>query len=129
MQRTKSYRIPLQPIPWQRARLNDTRFFDGQIESKETVALFMQRYHGNDPLFSRPLHMDVQFFMKLPKSVKDRKDSPYHAAKPYIDNLCKFLIDTMRDVLITDDKLICSISAKKVYSRDPRTEFTLTELE
>lgn len=126
--RSKSYSIKLTPIPWQRARLNGQRFFDGQTKEKVAFGLYLNQQHNDEPLFENPISLDIVFYMPMPKSIKDRKNTPYHSTKPDLDNLCKFLLDAIKDVLIADDKIICSIYAKKVYDKEPRTEFVITEV-
>lgn len=126
--RSKSYCINLPPIPWQRPRLNGKRFFDGQQQDKVSFGLYLAQQHGNDPLFDCPLHLDVTFFMPYP-SKGIRKYGLYHVNRSDLDNLIKFLLDLSHDILFKDDKIICSMIAKKIYDRKPRTEFTLTELE
>jgi Holliday junction resolvase RusA-like endonuclease len=67
--------------------------------------------------------------MPIPKPIKERSLSTYHATVPYIDNLYRFLIDAIKGILVADDRVICSLIMKKVYDKHPRTEFTITELE
>lgn len=126
--RTKKYIIPVAPIPWQRAKINGKHFFDGQQKDKVCFGLYLNQQHCGEPLFDKPMDMDITFFMALPKSIKDRTVSSHHFVKPDLDNLLKFILDSFKDVIITDDKLICSLTAKKVYSKEPRTVFTLKEL-
>lgn len=53
----------------------------------------------------------------------------YHTGKPDIDNLSKFLLDSIsHGVLLIDDKIIYALNAKKVYDNNPRTEFTIKEI-
>lgn len=127
--RSKTYIIPQPPRPWQRARMHGTKFFDGQIQEKIAYGLYMENQHDNEAVFSKPIHLDVTFFMQIPKSICKRKDTLYHYSKPDIDNLVKFLLDSARNVIIQDDKIICSLIAKKVYDNNPRTEFIITEIE
>ena len=50
---------------------------------------------------------------------------------PDLSNLIKLLEDAIVDtkVVLTDDRIISKIIAKKVYDDNPRTEFILRELE
>lgn len=125
MPRVKSYIIELPPVAWQRAKLNGQRFFDGQHKDKVCFGLHMNSQHKGEPLFSTAIDIQLTFYMPQPKSMK--KLIP-HSNAPDLDNLCKFILDAMKGVLITDDKIISTISAKKVYDHFPRYEFTITEL-
>jgi Holliday junction resolvase RusA-like endonuclease len=133
--RSKSYCLNINPIAWKRAGLNGKKFFDTQQKDKIAFGLFLAQQHGNDPLFNKPVHLDITFFMKIPQSkarLKTNKNGTpyhYHATVPDLDNLLKFIQDACKNVTLADDRWICSISAKKVYDNNPRTEFTITEIE
>jgi Holliday junction resolvase RusA-like endonuclease len=73
--------------------------------------------------------------MAMPNNVATalRKNKPgstnIHGVKPDIDNLQKFVLDSISNgVLLTDDKIVYSIKATKLYDERPRTEFTITEI-
>lgn len=106
--------------------MNNGRFFDAQTRDKLAYGLFLEQQHNDEPLFSTALHVDIVFYMPIPVSVRQR--SQYHSKTPDLDNLEKFLLDCMTGRIITDDRIICSKTAKKVYDKDPRTEFTITEV-
>lgn len=129
MMRMKEYIVPIRPISWMRPRINGKRFYDGQNADKVAFGLHLLNQHNNEPLFSKPISLEVIFYMPIAPTKKERVESSWHSIVPDIDNLCKFLEDAIKDVLITDDRIICSLSAKKVYSKQPRTEFTIRELE
>ena len=76
--------------------------------------------------------LEATFFMPRPLHAKKGTkllDSP-HFYRPDLDNLFKFLTDSMDDteVIFTDDCQISCISTKKIYGNPPRTEIILTEL-
>ena len=41
----------------------------------------------------------------------------------------KFILDAIKDVLIKDDRQVASISARKLYDKEPRTIITITEID
>ncbi len=127
--RSKSYVVMNNPIVWQRAKLNGQRFFDGQSREKLCFAITLQAQHSDEPLFDKPISIDIVFYLKSTKALNRSAKTIHHAVRPDIDNLCKFILDAMNKVIFTDDKLICSLTAKKLYSMEPRTEFTITEME
>lgn len=92
------------------------------------VAILLAKQHKFEPLFSKAITMDVVFYMPQSKTVQKKEEIPAHAITPDLDNLLKFLNDAIQGVLITDDKLICSVYAKKVYDSYPRTEFVISEV-
>jgi len=96
-----------------------------------SFGLYLNKIHNDEPFFSNPIHIEATFYMPIPvKLVKDRDRhiALYHANVPHLENLYKFLLDAMKDVLIADDRVICSLSLKKVYDKEPRTELIITEV-
>lgn len=128
--RSKSYKIEIDPIPLRRARINNKRFYDPQSADKIAFGLHLLKQHGNEPMFSGPVQLDVIFYMSTGQN-KANKEKTHHSTIPDLSNLIKFVEDAIVDtqVIITDDRIISIINAKKVYHSRPRTEFTITELE
>lgn len=128
----KTYTIEIDPISWKRpgtrVLCRKPRFYDKQALEKETYANYLQLQHGKDPLFSGPIEMIITFYMPLPRGNRT-KTKYYHYSAPDIDNLQKFLYDACSNVVFTDDRIICKLSVIKLYSREPRTEFTIKDLE
>ena len=55
--------------------------------------------------------------------------SPY-THKPDLDNLVKWICDAAsNNVLYHDDAIIASIATKKLYDYEPRTIFTISEID
>ena len=72
------------------------------------------------------LHID--YIMQIPKSLSKRKRIALvgcpHISKGDIDNILKMTLDALVGLLYVDDRQIYSISAKKVYGNEPRTEIS-----
>jgi len=126
--RSKSYRIDITPIPWQRVARNGNRCYDTQTKESVSFILYLSQQHNDEPFFNKPIHLDVTFYMPIHKLVKDRPDSLHHATVPYLDNLYRFVLNAIKDVLIIDERVISSVSLKKVYDKEPRTELVITEV-
>ena len=128
--REKRYIIPLRPLPWRRAGISGTKFYDTQVNQKIAFGLYLLRCHGSDPIFSGPVELDVTFFMTTAQQ-RHKQPKTYHYATPDLDNLVKLLLDAIVDTkaILTDDRIISVMHAKKVYDSSPRTEFTIRELE
>lgn len=103
--------------------------YDAQTRDKVSFGLYLSQQHNDEPMFTNPIHIDVTFFMAIPKSLKDREPSFYHSTTPSLDSLYKFFLESIKDILIKDERLICSLTVKKVYDREPRTELNITEVE
>lgn len=129
MVRSKSYCVNLRPLPWQRPYLNERTLFDNQKREKLAFGIYLAQQHNDEPLFGRPIIMELTFYMAIPKSLPKRKGGLYHSNRPDLDNLCKFVLDAMKEVVITDDKIICDLHARKVYDKVPRTEIIIKEVD
>lgn len=123
------YVIKGDPIALNRARVgrNICKMYDPQKQTKLILGIELQRQHGDRPLYTGPLKFDITFFMRLSNQMK-KKPPHFHTFKPDSSNMIKLYEDICTGILYHDDSLIASISAQKVYSLDPRVEFTITEL-
>lgn len=125
------YVIPGNPVSLKRPRFSSqtNRMYNSQRNHMLVMSIGLQSQHNNDSLFEGPLHMDVTFFMPIP-SKTSKKNLPSLILKPDptrpdLDNLIKMIADIGNGILYKDDALIASISAKKVYDINPRTEFSI----
>ena len=64
-----------------------------------------------------PLLVEITAFFKLPKRtpLKHQCNGP-HVKKPDIDNVVKCIFDGMQNIVMADDKQICSLSVAKVQA-------------
>ena len=131
------YIIQGQPIPLSRARIGhgSRHMFDSQKQDKRIYAIHIQNQHGLDPILSGPLHLDITFFMKMPKlspSAQLNKRHQYHFYKPDLSNLLKWVEDVATKVIYNDD---CQIAIITAISIDPENveirtkDFTITAQE
>lgn len=125
------YIIKGDPTPLARARHGRGRTWDPQKQLKLVYGIELERQHNNAPWYDSPLHMDITFFMPIPKTSNKRRqliDGSPHRYRPDLDNTIKFILDVATGILFKDDAIISSINAKKIYDLEPRTEFTLREI-
>ena len=123
-----SYVLKGEPIPLARPRLGHNHAFDSQKRVKAMIGLQLNSYHRGRPPLTGPLQLDVTYFMKTPKA-KPKLNNQHHAVRPDLDNLIKMTLDTCQDCnCFLDDAQICVIHAQKIYSQEPRTELTLTQI-
>ena len=128
----KVYVIKGDPIPLARARHVRNRIYDPQKTIKAIAAIDLASQHDKLPLLSGPLHLDAIFYMKAPESISAKRrallyEQP-HIYKPDLDNLIKFLCDISSGVIYHDDCIIASITTKKIYDENSRTEFHFTSI-
>ncbi len=128
--KSKTYTIPINPITWKRAGLCHTTFYDKQKSEKLAIGLYLMRDHDNAPRFQGPLHLSATFFMKRPKTVKERTKGPWCYKTPDLDNLVKLLCDAINDTdtIWDDDKQVSQFTAQKIYDPIPRTVLIISEL-
>lgn len=130
------------PVPLARPRMSGPNriVYDSQKLIKHSLVNQLLQQHNGRPLYTGPCHLDATFYMKMPKGmIKQtlKNTGKPHTYKPDLDNLIKMVgdictihpYDDEERVLLNDDCLIASITAKKVYDINPRTIFTITELK
>jgi hypothetical protein len=97
----------------------------------------LERQHGNRPLYSGPLHLDLEVYFisalpiyrqtKLTKSTHEK----YCIIKPYISILVGLIERIGEKILFNDGTYISSVSCFKKYTvlPEPYLSFTITELK
>jgi len=127
MKRSKSYCI--QGIPqYNRDGHRDREKEYQYIFRRTTLELMLERQHEEEPLFARPIHLDVQFYMPIPVLDRFKPDTMYHGRLPTMLKLLQYIIETLKNRVIADQRLIASISCTKVFDAHERTELTIREL-
>ena len=123
------------PIPWkrtgQRVIANSVINYDRQKLEKERTR-WQIRAHYEEPPMTTPLAMEITFFMPIPKGTSKKKTTQMqtgfirHMKRPDIDNLQKYILDTMTGHVYVDDAQIDSLNVRKQYSTNPRTVIEIT---
>lgn len=131
MVRSKEYVINVHPIGWKRAGLKHKRFYDTQEHDKLATGLYLLQQHGSDTKFTRPVHVDLVFHVQSPRIIKPGRSDVWCGTVPDVDNYIKFIFDSINDTksIWSDDRIVCSVTAKKVYANTPRTHIIIKELE
>lgn len=84
--------------------------------------------------FNEALMVKMIFYMPRPKShygtgknAGKLKDSApiFHTKKPDVDNISKFVFDALNKIYWTDDSIISTEIARKIYSENPRVKITI----
>lgn len=137
--------IPGQPKPQQRHRdkkpitKNGRTFtpkYDPSNKYKKEFLRKAIKYKPKKP-FDEPIRVDIVFYMQRPKSHYRtgknshllKKDYPkFYTNKPDLDNLVKFVKDSLNKVFWKDDSVITMGWYHKVYSNDPGTEIEISTL-
>jgi Holliday junction resolvase RusA-like endonuclease len=83
-------------------------------------------------MFFDAIHLDVTFVFEVPQSCSKKKQELL-INKPYIgksdtDNLLKYVMDVAAGALYTNDNIVTSVSARKIYGLHAKTLFTVTNI-
>jgi Holliday junction resolvase RusA-like endonuclease len=119
-----------EPISWNRPGIIRTKtktvVYDTQKDLKKKIQWQMRSQYREEPL-TVPIIVDLTFKMPIPKqtSAKMRRlmlmGMYHHYKRPDIDNLQKFYLDCMNELVFADDAQISEIRARKVYANIPGT--------
>jgi Holliday junction resolvase RusA-like endonuclease len=131
--------IPGDPIAKIRPRFRKNSFtYDPQCKEKKTckwkVKEILNNYYSH---LSFPLKDAIEchfnFYFKPPNSFSKALKNLVswgvydHIFKPDIDNLLKFYLDVMNEIVYEDDRQITYASVKKYYNHKPRIEIIIME--
>jgi Holliday junction resolvase RusA-like endonuclease len=113
------------PFPWTAARVcKNGHHYDPKSKEKEALRWQIKGQY-RDPPVSGPVHIDITFYMPIPKSTSAaqrrqmRCGKILHVKKPDTSNLFKAYEDALKGIVIDDDNRSQRISACKVYSETP----------
>lgn len=125
--------VPGKPIPQQRPRLGRGVVYDPCASDKREVGKDLLSQRPSD--WSMPDNPRIDFIFIFPspkqltKNLREKHGSGHFRfrARPDVDNLIKFYIDSMLGILIKDDAEVSLGYAVKLYGTEPRTIFNIQE--
>lgn len=121
----RELQLPGTPISAARPRVTRRGFaFDPRAKEKKLARIKIAE-DWKQEILKEPLYLELSFLMPIPKSTSKKKrvellGSP-HIVKPDCDNLAKFTLDVMSDIVYTDDSCVFDLKINKTYSDDPKT--------
>lgn len=125
--RAYKFVIPIDPVPWKRPGQSRYGRYDLQKAVKNQYrAIFAIRMNKDLPLVGS-VHLVVNFFMPIPKSLPLKDRDGWHSKKPDLDNLVKLVLDSMNGICFVDDSQVSFLIAMKGYDENPRTEIIMVE--
>lgn len=118
--------------PLHRPRFSKGTVYNDQKAKMLIDYLSIKSQHGKRSLFIEPIRMDITFIFQVPQSYSFKKQQQL-INKPYIgkcdvDNLVKMLLDVCTGALYTNDNIVTTISAEKIYGLQSKTVFTIQTL-
>jgi Holliday junction resolvase RusA-like endonuclease len=115
---------------------NAVRQYDPSASDKGDFLSIVQSNAPKEPL-AVPLAVAIRFYFTRPKShFRTGKNSHvmkdtaplWHTSKPDVDNMAKFLMDSLNKIYWKDDSYIADCWITKQYDDKPRTEIEITLL-
>lgn len=131
---TIRFEIPGRPVPLKRHRGRGKQMYDPNKGGKETF-LAQCKHHRPDGPWAGPVGVTLDFFFQRPKKHYDKAGSlldtapDFNTNTPDVDNLVKFVMDTLNGIFWKDDCFIVHIRATKLYAYEPKTEIFMTRLK
>lgn len=124
------------PIAQKRARFARrgayVKTYDPQSQEKEVVKALMRGQVIKK--LEGPLEIEINFYFEVPKSYSKKRakaclnGDEEHTKKPDIDNLVKFYLDCMNDLVFKDDAQVVKLVARKIYAETPSVEITINDI-
>ncbi len=125
------------PIPWKRPgyakRGSHIFVYDQQKKEKAQTKWLLRGQYGG-AILTVPIHMNIIFYLPIPKSTSKKKRREMNLGlisamhKPDVDNLVKFYMDCMTDVIYMDDAQVVDLHAQKKYADNPHVLISFSPL-
>jgi Holliday junction resolvase RusA-like endonuclease len=118
------------PIPKKRPRFkrmgNFVKTYNSQRKEMDATIMEIKQQWKGEPL-EGAVHVRLLFSMPIPKgtSKKKRESMFLHTKKPDLDNLTKYIMDCMNGIVFKDDSQVSTLTATKVYLKEPYTQITV----
>lgn len=115
--------IPYEPVPWSPSRVSKFGTYDPKEKDKRAIRyLIRQNFH--EPIMEGYVHVVLMFGFSVPKSASKKKRAQMLAGEIIptrcdCTNLQKLLEDCLKGIVFKDDRMVESISSKKMYSHKP----------
>lgn len=131
-------KIPGVPIAKARHRTSKSKInYNPQSGEEAAVKWEIRNQVGNMELFSGPLSVQILGVFPRPKShygtgknaEKLKPSAPeHHTKKPDCDNISKFYLDCMNQVVFEDDKQVVNLVTGKRYGGVPTVFIEIVEM-
>lgn len=115
------------PVPWRAHAGYGRRSYNPRILEREYYQWQIKTQYNQATPISGPLSVMYTYHMPVPKgSSKVRTQQMLNGVmhpikRPDLDNLNKFLSDTLIGLVIEDDSQIVSLTARKIFGNSPKT--------
>lgn len=139
--------IPIEPKAQTRPRFSKWGTYEDPKTKrwrKSCTYYVLKLYRGKK--LDGPLKVDVSFYTKAPQKISDKPSAKarletiqkhqdfcnekiHNSKKPDLDNYIKAVFDSISDAgnIWIDDNQVCELTARKLYSPNPRIEIEINE--
>ena len=116
------------PLPLQRARSGKQGFYDPQMIAKRNFAYIVKEQY-KDPPITTAIALTLDFYFAMPNSWSKKKkklmEGKPHLDKKDIDNLAKYVLDSLNYIVWEDDCLISDLHATKIWAKKGLTKIEI----
>jgi len=115
--------IPYEPVPWSAPRLSKFRCYDPREKDKRAIRYLVKEQY-KDPMIEGYVNIVFMFGFSIPKSTS-KKNAAKMLAQEIIPTRCdctnlqKLFEDCLKGIVFKDDRLVETISTKKIYAPKP----------
>lgn len=111
----------------------ETRDWDQYRQDKFNFVNSLAAIHDDKPLFQGPLHVEITFYLSVPKSVtrktQEDKRATWHHGRPMLDRMFEFVEKACAGTIYQDSAQICSLVCRKYYSgAQPYTQIVVSPI-
>lgn len=123
------------PVSWSAHQGYGRRSYNPKMEQRKKYQWQIRPQFNRDKPIGGPIRLKCTYYMKIPihtSSIRKKQmlnGKIYHIVRPDIDNLNKFLNDSLKEVIFLDDSQIVEMESTKVYGENPKTVVQVEEIE
>jgi len=107
------------------------KFYNPNTYDKTNLANEVKEQLGdNFETFSGAVHLRVNIYRKIPNNERNIiEKGDYYTKRPDIDNLQKFIFDSLDGLFYDDDSQVCNVQACKQYDDHDHVEIVIATLK
>ncbi len=130
------FEIPGEPQGKARPRFDSRKkvtYTPQKTREYEAIVRDCYRKNGNKKPLSGAVRAHITAYFAIPKSTTKRDRADMLAGvilptkKPDLDNIIKAILDALNGLAYRDDACVTEVTARKLYSVNPRVEVELTD--
>lgn len=129
--------IPGNPVAKGRPRFTKRGFAytPAKTKSAEETIAWAWKNQSKEYFDDVPIKVNIDFYKSPPKSTSKKRLALMEnkeirpTTRPDIDNYIKLVLDSLNGIAFKDDNQICELVSRKFYSKNPRIEIEMSEIE